>query len=619
MLLTHRTLLLPLLFGISLVLTGCGGGGDNTPPLPQNLKENGIDNTSYEERLESGDLRRGAFVMRSDGPKSFDPIRGSTVYENRMASQVYETLVQYKYLKRPFELEPLLLEEMPKVSEDGATFSFKLKKGVHFQDDACFPDGIGREMVASDVIYSWKRMADLKSNSKVWWIVKDTIEGFDAYYDEQNAEGNATFDYEKDVAGLRIKNDYEFDVTLSQPSQRFMWTLAMFQMAVVPREAVEEYGDKFGRHPVGTGPFVMKEEDWESGVRITFRRNPKYHECYYPEECMEEDRQAYLHIAAGKRLPLLDEVEVRFMQQDEPMWLEFKSDNIDYCQVPSEYYEQIFNKRTGRMLKEPRSEGLRGVPVPLLDFIFRGFNMEDELLGGYTEEKRALRQAICIALDWDEQNETFYNGLNIVYDGPVPPALPGHPEGHKHPKSFRGPDLDRAKELLAKAGYPGGKGLPKLEYYSSRGRNNTEQSEMLSRQLGEIGIEVDVNLVDFSTLIQKVDNKNAPFFSFAWGSDYPDAENNLQLFYGPNEAPGSNHFNYKNEEYDKLYEQILIMPPSDERTNIVERMVEILLEDCPYAGSMARTRHYLIKPRMKFFKPVETFENWFKYVYVAPR
>ncbi|MCH2204170.1 MAG: ABC transporter substrate-binding protein, partial [Fuerstiella sp.] len=147
-----------------------------------------------------------------------------------------------------------------------------------------------------------------------------------------------------------------------------------------------------------------------------------------------------------------------------------------------------------------------------------------------------------------------------------------------------------------------------------RGANSQPQSEMLQQQLSRIGVQINVHLLDFSTLIQTVDNKKAQFFSFAWGSDYPDAENNLALFYGPNAAPKPNHFNYKNEEYDNLYRQIFSMQASDERTSIMEQMRDIVLEDCPYAGSMARTRFYLVRDRLKNFKPIETFDNWYKYL-----
>ena len=563
----------------------------------------------------SGVIKKARIPMPSDGPKSLDPIRGSTQYENQCSSQIIETLLQYKYLKRPFELEPLLLAEMP-TTDDGLTWKFTLKPGVVFQDDECFPGGKGRPLISSDVFYSWKRMADLKSNSKVWWLIKDTIKGFDDYRDVQNAASR--FDYNAEVEGMKIINDQEFTVTLKQASPAFLWKLAMFQTGIVPKEAVEKYGERFGLHPVGTGPYMLRNEsDWTQGVGIRFSRNPNYHECYYPKEFGEDDKSQGFDLAAGQRLPILDEVEIVFFKTVQPMWLEFKSGKLDYVRVPSEYFAEAFSKRTLKLTRDMEKQGMKGHAIPLLDFIFRGFNMEDSLIGGTSEKAKYLRQAICLATDWEEQNEAFYNGINQIYDGVIPPDLPGYPKDGKSDKAYRGKNLERAKQLLAKAGYPDGKGLPTIDYYSSIEANGQELAEMTARQLAEVGINIKANLMGFSQLMQKVDEKSAQMFSFAWGSDYPDGENNLALFYGPNESPGANHFNYKNAEYDQLYEEIITMTQSEERLTKINRMQEILMEDCPYAGSMARTRFYVVTPRLKNFKPVETFENWVKYLDVV--
>jgi len=252
--------------------------------------------------------------------------------------------------------------------------------------------------------------------------------------------------------------------------------------------------------------------------------------------------------------------------------------------------------------------------VPLLDFIFRGFNMDDPLVGGYTDEKRNLRRAIHLAVDLQEFNDTFYNSTCDVYDGPIPSLMDGYPQNGRSEAGWRGPDLDRARQLLAEAGYPDGKGLPEIEYWTATAANSQEQTEMLQRQLKRIGVRLNVRLVDFSQLIEAVHRKKAQMFSFAWGSDYPDAENNLALFYGPNEAPGSNSFNYKNPEYDKLYLKIRGMEPSPERTKIYEQMRDMVLFDCPYIGSLARTRSYLIQPWLKNCKPIETWWDWYKYL-----
>jgi oligopeptide transport system substrate-binding protein len=553
------------------------------------------------------------YPIRSSGPGSMDPVRGSTTYDNQACSLVYETLLQYKYLKRPLELEPLLCESMPEVSEDGTVYTFKLKQGILFQDDPCFPDGKGREVTADDVIYSWKRIADKGIGTKNWWLLESTIAGLDEWRETQNTSSDG-FDYDAPCEGLKALDRYTIQVTLTEPVTRFLYVLAMFQLSIIPREASELYGTAFSRHPVGTGPFTMNEEDWQTSKSLDFHRNPSFRDEYYPTEWMPEDEASGRHLAAGKKLPIVDHVRINCFVQDQPMWLMFRTGKLDYAQIPAENYVDAIRKRTKTLKKKYREEGITYYPVPLLDFIFRGFNMEDPLVGGSSEENKKLRQAISLAVDLKEFNDTFYNGQNVVYDGPIPPKLAGHPEGHFSDKAYRGPDLERARRLLAEAGYPNGEGLPAISYYTSLAANSAEQTEMMARQLGKIGIELQSNLLEFPQLIEAINKKKATMFSFAWGSDYPDGENNLALFYGPNGSPGSNHYNYKNSEYDLLYEQIRAMPPSPERDEIYETMRDILLEDVPYVGSMARTRNYLSSPWLMNFKPTEDFWNWPKYL-----
>lgn len=550
--------------------------------------------------------------IRTDGPKSLDPAEGSTTYDNMACAQVYETLLTYKY-SDPYVLEPLLLVDMPTSPDSGKTWQFRLKEGVMFHDDECFPGGKGRELVTEDVFYSLKRLADDENQLKNWWLLKDTIEGFDEYKDAQNAA--AAFDYDAPVSGFRKVSDHEFEIVLKQPVYRFLYVLAMFQTSVVAREAVEHYGEeRFAFNPVGTGPFILDE--WIPKKSLTADANPNYHEVLYPaeDEWSRDDRRNRLHRAAGKAVPFVDRIEFTMFVEDQPMWLRFQAGDIGLTQVPDEYFEQAFDGRTKRLLPDARERGVRHEIVPLLDFIFRGFNMEDELLGGYTPEKRALRQAIHLAINLDEFSETFYQGNTIQYDGPIPPRLEGHPEGGKAPVSYRGPNLQLARQKLAAAGYPNGEGLPPIKFYTSRGGNNAEQVEMMKRQLAEANINLQPELVDFSTLIEFTNNKKAPMFGFAWSSDYPDAENNLALFYSPNESPGSNHYNYKNPEFDDLYRQILTMEPSAERTAIYERMRDMVIEDTPYIGSMARTRYYLINEWLLNAKPTERYYSWFKFL-----
>jgi ABC-type transport system substrate-binding protein len=606
-----------LILPVIVVLSGCGGSKTPDVATGGGTAGSNSSNSGGSASAESGASNRtedGLKILRlpvaSDGPGSMDPADGSTLYDNRCVSQVYETLVQYKYLKRPLELEPLLLEEMPQASDDGLTYHFKLKKGVKFHDDPCFPNGKGRELVTDDVFYSWMRLADTGVGTKNWWLMDGTIAGLNDY--RKNLKGD--FDYAANIEGMQKISDHEFKIVLAEASPRFYWTMAMFQLSIVPREAVEKYGTKFAAHPVGTGPYIMKEKDWTRKRKMIMNRNPNYRDEFFPTEHLPEDETAGLTAAAGKKLPFVDRIETIFYNENQPMWLQFRSRKLAFTTVPAAYYDEAFNKRKKTLKSSFSSEGITYQPVPLLDFIFYGFNMEDEVVGGYSDKQRYLRQALALAIDWDERNHKFYNDICTIYDGMIPPGLEGYPENGTIKGAYRGPDLERAKELLAKAGYPNGDGLPPIGYYTSRAEPGPQMVEMTAKHLSRIGVKIKPRLDDFSAFMKEVDEKKATMFSFAWGSDYPDAENNLAMFYGPNESPGNNHFNYHNDEYDRLYEKIRSMQPGPERTAIYEKMRDMVIRDCPYIGSLARVRQYLVNPELKNFKASEDCHNWYKYL-----
>ena len=560
--------------------------------------------------------------MTTAGPNSLDPVRGSSQYDNKACNYVYESLLEYEYFHRPFKLKPCLLEEMPESLDGGKRFRFKLKKGIRFHDDPCFPDGKGREVIADDFFYSLKRMADNGNEPKSWWLLKDSIVGFDEYRDQQNKA--ETFDYDLPVEGMVKLSDHEFEIRLNEPFYRFIYTLAMFQTAIVPREAVEEYGGRFSLHPVGTGPYLLKK--WVRASRMTFVRNPNYRLETYPDDPgmngdgtepypgYQEDVKLGFYEDAGKPLPLNDRVEVTMFVEPQPMWLKFLNREIEYTTTSTSAYKQAFIERNRRLRDSFAQQGIRSAPVPLLDMIYNGFNMEDPNFGGYADKKKFVRQAISLMYNYDEINAAFYNGLNLIYDGPIPAGMDGHPENHIAPTNYRGPNIQKAKKLLAKAGYPDGKGLPPLQYYTSRQPDVVAMAEMNKRNLAKIGIRMKIQSVDFATLSEMLREKRAPFFGLAWGSDYPDAENNLQLFYGPNKSPSSNNFNYERPEFDRLYEEVRVMPPSEERSKKYAQMRDMVIEDCPMIGCMARTRNYLIHAHLKNFKPVEVFSNWPKYL-----
>ncbi|MEM7621858.1 MAG: ABC transporter substrate-binding protein [Planctomycetota bacterium] len=556
--------------------------------------------------------------MDTAGPRSLDPALATSTYDNRAIAQVYETLVQYKYFVRPYELEPLLITEMPTISEDGRTFRFELRDDVFFQDDECFPGGKGRKLVASDVFYSWKRLANPKYRLQGWPKLDGLVVGLNAYKESQEARVAAgdAWDYDVPVEGFRVIDDRTLEVELTQANRQFMWKLATSNLAVVPREAVEFYGERINSRMVGTGPWQL--DAWQPNTNITFDRNPTFREEFFPSEFDDEAIERGWDISEGERLPLCDRLEFTFFVEKQTEWLEFKAGNLDYTHVRDAGFAEAFNPRTKRLKSSFRRRGWDHQPIALFDFIFRGFNMDDEIVGGYTPDKIALRRAIALSIDLGEMNDSVYDGLPVIYDGPIPPGIPGHPEGGELMPSNRGPDLRRARALLEEAGYTVVDGkvtdLDPIDYWTNRSALNEKLANLLTRQLGEVGIPVNVRFVDFAELSSALDRQQAQVFGLAWSSAYPDAEYNLQLFYGPNEPPASNYFAFKNDEYDRLYESIKILPPGAERDAAYARMQEIIVEYVPVIGSQARVRQYVGQAWLDNFKAVETFYNFPKYL-----
>jgi len=485
-----------------------------------------------------------------------------------------------------------------------------------FQDDPSFANGRGREVVTDDVFYSLRRFCDSHWTPTGYWLINGRIEGLDAYRKAESdrkaqyvAEGRTDefqFDYERPISGFVKLDDHHFQIRLNMHWPQFLYVMAMSYTAVVPREAVEFYDLEFGQHPVGTGPFRL-EEFWR-GSWLKLERNPTFRDERVPDDLHPQQIALGLGDYVGRRLPLVDRIVMELFEQDQPMWLKFRTGDVDVVQVPAEYWPIIYEK-DWTLKPWAQGEGIRYHNLPLLDLIYWGFNMHDPLWG--SAKMKPVRKAVAYAVNIEERNDVFYNGTNTLYRGPIPPGLEGYEPGH------RKQDIERARALMAEAGYPDGKGLPTLVYESSRGGNAREQTELFRRQMKKIGIQIDVNFNSFPELSEKMNQKKAQFFGLAWGADYPDSENFLQMFYGPNESPGSNNFNFKNAEFDALYDRIKRMLPSPERTALYQEMRDIVLEEQPMIGSMARTRFYVWHPRLRNYQPEEVYDTWWKYLDVV--
>jgi ABC-type transport system substrate-binding protein len=538
-------------------------------------------------RKDLGNTYRGVL---SSNIKNFDPALVQDQYSSICQFQVYETLLEYKYLARPYDVQPCLASSQPDISDSGKVFVIHMKKGVEFADDACFPGGKGREVKAQDFVYSIKRLCDVRTKTTGWWIFDGKVAGLDGFRKATEAlpplpEQVYPPLYDQEVEGLRALDDSTIRIQLTKPYPYFKYILAMPYCAVIPREAVEHYGEDFLNHPVGTGPYVLKE--WRRGLRLVFERNPKYHHGFYPSEGTAEDSAEGLLADAGKPLPFIDRIEYDIFEEYQPMWLNFLRGNLDRSPIPKDNYsEAVTPQKT--LSTELEAKGIELFRQKELDLVYICFNLEDPVLGKH----KRLRQALSLAFDADQSIELFYNGRGVRANSPIPPGLFGYDSAYKNP--FSRFDLEAAKALLAKEGFPGGAGLPEFEYLTVASSTTRQMAEHFAQCMARIGVRIKVATATWPEYLARLKAKKIQIIGAAWGADYPDPENFLQLLYGPNESPGENNANYKNAEYDSLYREMAVMQDGPERLARIRRMQAILAEDCPWIFELHRLREVLI-------------------------
>jgi ABC-type transport system substrate-binding protein len=541
--------------------------------------------------------------------KGMDPIFADDLYGGREVARIYEGLLQYHYLKRPYELIPCLAEAMPTISKDGKTYTFKIKSGVVFQDDKAFKatNGKGRELVAEDFVYSLKRLADPKLNSPMWWLLDGKIEGLNEWRDAAAKAGKA--DYAAAVSGLKATDAKTLEIKLKNRSYQFVYAFAMPATFVVAREVVDEYGPEFLNHPVGTGAFKLAE--YNPQAKIVYVKNPSFRQELYPSEGSPGDQEAGRLADAGKPLPLVDKLVMTVHEESQPAWLNFMQGNLDVMAIPKDNFAQVIDEKQN-LKQEFTQKGLTLSKYPWLDITHTSFNMADPVVG----KNKALRQAMSLVIDFDKEIELFYNGHALSAQGPIPPGLVGYDESMKNP--YKAHNVEKAKELMKKAGYPDGKGLAPLEYVTLSDTTNRQMTDFYQKEFAQIGVQLKVNTYSWPEFQASVKNKKGQMWSFAWGADYPDAENFLQLFYSKNGSPGPNDANYSNPEFDKLYEKSLTLPDSAERTALYKKMVEIVVEDTPWIFNAHRVMYYLTPTWFKNFKYHEFEHGMSKYYRIDP-
>lgn len=492
-----------------------------------------------------------------------------------VASQIFECLYQYHYLKRPYELIPQLADGLPEVSSDGLTYTIKIKKAIFFADDHCFTDGRGRELKAADFVFAWKRISDIKYRSKNWWIFDNKVVGLDEFREyTKTCKSAADVDYSREVEGLQTPDDYTLVIKLKKPWPQITYLLAHLPTAPMPKEAVDYYGRDIINHPVGTGPFILSK--WHRGSFIELLKNRRFRGEFYPEHGEHDDLKNGLLADADKKLPIPDKIVWVVIPEDPPRWFLFMQGKIDASGIPKDNFNEAIDpgwKLTPKL--KQRNIHLRIFRDPSTYWL--GFNMEEPVIGN----NKPLRQAISCAINRREYIELFTNNRGEAAYGFIPPLMKSYnPQISRIAQTQY--NTQKARQLLREAKKIHGGKIPKL-IISMPGTDIVvrQQGQFYTRALKDVGLDVEIDYMDWPTFQNRVKTKSAQIFQLGWIADYPDAENFLQLFYSKNVSPGPNNFNYSNSRFDKIYEQIAVMPDGPERTKLYQKAEQIVVQDCP--------------------------------------
>lgn len=553
-----------------------------------------------------GNVYRGALIANL---KTFDPAQASDSYSNQSQFQVYECLYEYKYLARPYEVQPCLAASMPVVSDSGRVYTIKVRTDIRFQDDPAFPGGKGRRISARDFVYSIKRLSDVRTETYGWWILDGKIKGLNAFRDASEKlpplpDSVYPALYDQEVEGLRALDDSTVRIELTRPYPYFKYILAMPYAAFVAREAVAHYGPEFLNHPVGTGPYVLKE--WRRGLRLTFVRNPNYHHGFYPAEGSAADSAAGLLADAGKPLPFIDRAELNIFNETQPMWLNFLRGRLDRSSIPKDNYSQAVTPERG-LRGEYRARGIHLSQSWQLDVTYICLNLKDSVLGG----NRKLRQAMQLGYDVETVIDRFYNGRGIRAQSLIPPELAGYDSAWRSP--YGEYDPARARKRLAEAGFPGGAGLPTFTYLTIASTDARQRGEHFAQNMAALGVKVKVESCTWPEYLERLQAGKFQMVGASWMADYPDPENFLQLLYGPNKPPGENNASYGNPEYDSLFRVMSVMEDGPARRAIIRRMKDIVAEDAPWIFAVHRVQVLLSQSRLRNLKPHAVMESPIKY------
>jgi oligopeptide transport system substrate-binding protein len=664
---------------LALLLAACGSEPWNRPYPAAQAREN-IFLASFQER-----------------PNHLDPAQSYSSNEIEFTGQIYEPPLQYHYLKRPYALIPLTASDVPqpyyldadgKRLPDGAAddaiaysvYDIHIKPGIYYQPHPAFArnadgayryqtltarelegiDALGdftetgtRELVAEDYVYQIKRLAHPHLHSPILGLMSDYIVGLGDYAKTLQAAAEALpagdngyvdlRDYP--LEGARAIDRYTYRITLRGKYPQLLYWLAMPFFAPVPHEAdrfysqpgLKERNITLDWYPVGTGPYMLTVNN--PNRQMVLVRNPNFHGETYPSEGEPGDREQGLLDDAGKPLPFIDRAIFSLEKEDIPYWNKFLQGYYDTSGISSDSFDQAIRVGAGgeaSLTEAMREQGIGLRTAVATSIYYTGFNMLDPVVGGYSEQARKLRQAIAIAVDFEEYISIFLNGRGIPAQSPIPPGIFGFVEGAAGfdsdvydltPDGPRRKPIEVARRLLAEAGYPEGRdintGKPLVLYFdtTATGPDDKARLDWMHKQFAKLDIQLVMRGTDYNRFQEKMLKGAAQIYQWGWNADYPDPENFLFLLYGPNgkvEHGGENASNYDNAEFDRLFDRMKNLENGSQRQAIIDRLVALARRDKPWLWGYHPKQFSLNHLWYLNFKPNLMANNTLKYRRIDP-
>lgn len=542
---------------------------------------------------------RYAFRIAETG---FDPAQISDYYSRTIAANIFDAPLEYDYLPRPVQVRPNTAAALPEVSSDYKTLTVRIRPGIYFDDDPAFK-GRKRELTAHDYVYSLKRHYDPRWKSPTLYVLETAqVLGLSELRREALAR-KQPFDYDREVPGLRALDRYTFQIKFAEPQPRFYFQLADPSVfGAVAREVVEVYGDEIMGKPVGTGPFRLAQ--WKRSSKLVLERNPNYRKVYFDSEAPADDAaaQAIAKRLQGRKLPLLDRVEISIIEENQPRWLAFLNGEHDFLEeVPTDFANLIIpNNELAPSLKR---KGIRMDRYARADISVSYFGMENPIVGGYTPEKVALRRAISLAVNLDEEIRLVRRNQAIPAQSFVGPNTWGYDAGFRSEMSAF--SRARARALLDLYGYvdhdgdgwrdqPDGAPLV-IEYATQPDDQSRQLIEQWRKNMDAIGIRMVFKVAKWPENLKSSRAGKLMMWGVGWSATLPDAQAFLDLGYGPNKGQ-ANHARFDLPAYNRLYEKQLVLPNGPERAALLVEAKKLMIAYMPYKVHVHRMYTDLAQP-----------------------